>query len=88
MYFITFNLISWNSYKICKKKTSTIKKKWIQKRINLLLTEYIFSKKSTKPEAWNFIKKEALAQLFSCEFSEISKNTFFPEHLWTTASAG
>ena len=37
-------------------------------------------------EACNFIKKETLAQLFSCEFCEISKNTFFTEHLWTTAS--
>ena len=55
---------------------------------NLLLIEYIFSKKSTKPEACNFIKKETLAQVFSCEFCEISKNTFFTEHLWTTASAG
>ena len=36
--------------------------------------------------ARNFIKKEALAQEFSCEFCEISKNTFFTEHLWTTAS--
>ena len=34
----------------------------------------------------NFIKKETLAQLFSCEFCQISKNTFFTEHLWTTAS--
>ena len=31
-------------------------------------------------------KKETLAQLFSCEFCEISKNTFFTEHLWATAS--
>ena len=66
-----FNLISWNSYKIFKKETSTIKKKGIQK----------------KPEACNFIKKETLAQVFSCEFWEISENTFFTEHLWTTASA-
>ena len=29
----------------------------------------------------NFIKKETLAQVFSCEFCEISKNTFFIEHL-------
>ena len=36
----------------------------------------------------NFIKKEPLTQVFSCEFCEISKNTFFTEHLWTTASAG
>ena len=27
--------------------------------------------------ACNFIKKEALAQVFSYEFCEISKNTFF-----------
>ena len=39
-----------------------------------------------RPEACNFIKKETLAQVFSCEFCEISKNTFFTEHLWTTAS--
>ena len=32
------------------------------------------------------IKKEALAQVVSCEFCEISKNTFFIEYLWATAS--
>ena len=40
-----------------------------------------------RPEACNFIKKETLEQAFSCEFCEISKNTFFTEQLWTTASA-
>ena len=34
----------------------------------------------------NFIKKEYLAQVFSCEFCEISKNTFITEHLQATAS--
>ena len=34
----------------------------------------------------NFIKKETLTQVSSCEFYEISKNTFFTEHLWATAS--
>ena len=29
------------------------------------------------PQAYNFIKKEALAQVFSCEFCEISKDTFY-----------
>ena len=33
------------------------------------------------PDACNFIKKEALAQVFFCEFFEISKNIFFTEHL-------
>ena len=31
-------------------------------------------------------KKATMAQEFSCEFCDISKNTFFTEHLWTTAS--
>ena len=38
------------------------------------------------PEACNFIKKETLAQMFSCEFCQISKNTFFTDLLWATAS--
>ena len=37
---------------------------------------------SIRPEACNFNKKETLVQVFSCEFYEISKNTFFTEHLW------
>ena len=32
------------------------------------------------------IKKETLAQVFSFDFCEIFKNTFFTEHLRTTAS--
>ena len=39
-----------------------------------------------KLHACNFIKKETLAQVFSCEFYEISKNTFFTKHLRATAS--
>ena len=31
-------------------------------------------------------QKETLAQVFFCEISEISNNTFFIEHLRTTAS--
>ena len=37
-------------------------------------------------QACNFIKKETLAQVFSCKFCEISKNNFFVEHVWSTAS--
>ena len=29
---------------------------------------------------------QTLAQVFSCEFCQISKNTFYTEHPWTTAS--
>ena len=32
------------------------------------------------------LKKETLALVFSCEFCQISRNTFFTEHLWATAS--
>ena len=39
-----------------------------------------------RPEACNFIKKETLAQVFSCEFWEISKSNFFTEHAWATPS--
>ena len=33
------------------------------------------------PGASNFIKKDTLAQVVSCEFCEIFKKTFFTEHL-------
>ena len=36
----------------------------------------------------NFIKKESLAQVFSCEFCEISKNTFFYRTPLVAASGG
>ena len=39
-----------------------------------------FTKYSSNPHP-------TLAQVFSCEFCEISKNIFFTEHLWATASA-
>ena len=34
----------------------------------------------------NFIKKDSVAQVLSCEFNEIFKKTFFTEYLRTTAS--
>ena len=44
------------------------------------------SQKTPVPESPATLLKKTLAQVFSCEFSEISKNTFFTEHVWTTAS--
>ena len=38
------------------------------------------------PETWSFIKMETLAQVLSCEFCKIYKNTFFTKHVWATAS--
>ena len=37
-----------------------------------------------RPGAYNFIKKETPAQVFSCEICKIFKNTYFKEHLRTT----
>ena len=37
--------------------------------------------KTLQASACNFIKKETLAQVFSCEFREIFKNIFFTEPL-------
>ena len=44
--------------------------------------------KCTGKHQWQslFFKKETLAQAFSCEFCDISKNVFFTEYLLTTAS--
>ena len=41
-----------------------------------------------KLQAWgrNFIKTETVAKVFSHEFSEISKNAYFTEYVWATAS--
>ena len=34
-----------------------------------------------RPKSCNFIKKETLAQMFSCEFCKISRNKLFIEHI-------
>ena len=41
-----------------------------------------FSFFSNELKACNFIKKDTLAQVFSCEFWEPLRNSFFTEHLW------
>ena len=47
------------------------------------MSESFFNK--LQASAYNFIKKETMAHVFSCKFCEISKNTFFTEHLRETA---
>ena len=42
--------------------------------------------KTLQVSVCNFIKKETVAQVFSCKFCEISNNSFFTEHLRATAS--
>ena len=41
-----------------------------------------FIKKET---ACKFIKNETLSQVLSCEFCEVSKNTFLTKNVWATA---
>ena len=45
------------------------------------LCQSLFFNKVAGLRPATLLKKEALAQVFSCEFCEISKNTFFTEHL-------
>ena len=51
--------------------------------LQILCVTDIFTRKQ---RAYNFIKKETLPQVFSCEFCEIYKHTLFTENLWATAS--
>ena len=54
------------------------------KKLQLSCCKFVMIQIAGKPgrirgliEACNFIKKEALTQVFSCEFCEIYKNTFY-----------
>ena len=46
------------------------------------LCQSLFFNKELQTSAINFVKKETLPQMFSCEFCEISNKSFFTEHLW------
>ena len=46
-----------------------------------------YCKRQKQPQEVFYKKKEALVQVFFCEFWKISKNIFFTEHIWATASA-
>ena len=50
------------------------------------LCQSLFLNKVAGLKACNFIEKKSLAQVFSCEFCKICKNTFFQEHIRTTTS--
>ena len=41
------------------------------------LRRSLFLNKVYRPEAYNFIKKETLAQVFSCEFAKFQGTPFF-----------
>ena len=50
------------------------------------LCQSLFFNKIADLRPATLLKIESLAQVFSCEFCEISENTFFTENLQTTAS--
>ena len=50
------------------------------------LHQSLFLIKLKKENSLLIIKKEISAQVFSCEFCEVFKNTFFIEHLRAIAS--
>ena len=52
-----------------------------EKAFFLYLVHGIIIRGKGGPEACIFIKKETLAKVFSCEFCETFKNTFFTEQL-------
>ena len=54
--------------------------------VKLLWHKHFLSFHFSGPWPATLLKKEALAQVFSCEFFQISKNIFFTEHLRATAS--
>ena len=61
----------------CKLRSSH----WRCPKMFLSISQFLQECTCCRP-ACNFIKTETLAQVFFCEFCEISKNTFFIEHLW------
>ena len=50
------------------------------------LCQSLFSNKIADLRPATLLKKETLSQVFSSGFCKIFENTFFTEHLWTTAS--
>ena len=54
----------------------------IQTCLNLTHNNLLFN---DRPKSCNFIKKETMAQMFSCEFCKISRNKlFYRAHIWVT----
>ena len=71
----------------CRKKgptrevTMQVKADILQKLVKLMPKNWRMFWESYCPQAGNVIKKKTLAQVFSCEFCGIFKNTFFIEHI-------
>ena len=53
----------------------------LRKKMFLKISQNSQGNSCARVSSYNFIKKETLTQVFSCEFCEISKNICFTEHL-------
>ena len=68
---------------LLKKVSGHLERKSFESIYFLWDIKFRFSKIHKKtPVAESFFNKETLGQVFSYEFCQISKNTFFIEHLW------
>ena len=81
--FLPFTVQTQSSWGVLQKRCSQKFHKIYRKENTCARVSFLIK---LQAQGRNFIKKETLAQVFSCEFCEISKNNFFTEHLQTTAS--
>ena len=63
-----------NKWSVIKTAKEIYHISWEATQLNLFIEA---ATRGVLPEACNFIKKETLTQVLSCEFCAISKNTFF-----------
>ena len=64
----------------------SVKKVFLNISQNLQKTPVLSSWKRLWPQSCNYIKKETLAQVFSCKFCKILKNNYFNRTSLTAAS--
>ena len=79
-------LLKWNNQEILKKKKHEKDQKQLPQSVTLFQQEKTWERSEAVASACNFIKKETLPKLCSCEFCEISKGSFSnrtpPELQW------
>ena len=73
-----------SSHRKCSIETSLFKNVAKFKKIHLRQSLFFFLLLQLQVSMSNFIKKEILTQVFSCEFSKVSQNKFFTKHLQPT----
>ena len=89
--FLPYTFREWNEFNssICKALSEPVARRCSVKNVFLEILQNSQENNCARvsflirlqASARNFIKKETLAQVFSCEFCEILKKTFFTEHL-------